>query len=102
GREAPGAGSAGGQAVGNPRVADLAFGPDEPLGHGGFGHQEGAGDLGGGEPAQEPERQGDLGAGGERGVAAGEDQAQPVIAHGAVSGRLATGVQQGGLGVPVL
>ena len=89
-------------AVGDPRVADLALGPDQPLGHGRLGHQEGARDLGGGEPAQEPQRQRDLGAGGERGVTAGEDQAQPVVAHGALLGRFVAGVQQSGLGVPVL
>ena len=88
--------------VGDPGVADLALGPDQPLGHGRLGHQEGAGDLGGGEPAQQPQGQRDLGAGGERRVAAGEDQAQPVVAHGALLGRFVPGVQQGGLGVPVL
>jgi hypothetical protein len=34
-------------------------------------------------------------------VAAGEDQAQAVVGHGALLGRLVAGVQQRGLGVPV-
>jgi hypothetical protein len=59
-------------------------------------------DLRSGEPAQQPERQSDLSAGGERWVTAGEDQAQPVIAHGALLGRFAAGVQQRSLGVPVI
>jgi hypothetical protein len=60
------------------------------------------GDLRGGEPAQEPQRQRDLGAGRERGVAAGEDQPQPVIMHGTLLRRIVAGMQQRGLGVPVL
>ena len=88
--------------VGDPGVADLALGPDQPLGHGRLGHQEGAGDLGGGEPAQQPQGQRHLGPGAEGGVAAGEDQPQPVVAHGALLGRFAPGVQQGRLGVAVL
>src|SRR5919109_990556 len=43
------------------------------------------------------------GAGGERRVAAGEDQAQPVVAHRALLGGFAlVAMEQGGLGVPVL
>jgi hypothetical protein len=92
-----------GDPVGDPGVADLALGPDQPLGHGRLGHQEGAGDLGRGEPAQQPQRQGHLGAGAERRVAAGEDQAQPVVGHGALLGRrLRLAPQQDRLGVAVL
>jgi hypothetical protein len=80
--------------VRDPRVADIALGPDQPLGHGWLGYQEGARDLRGGEPSQEPERQRDLGAGGERRVTAGEDQAQPVVEHGALLVRFAARVQQ--------
>src|SRR5690606_12582195 len=36
---------------------------------------------------------------GQRRMAAGEDQAQPVVAHGPLLGGFVTGVQQGGLGV---
>ncbi len=65
----------------NPGVADLALRPDQPLGHGGLGHEEGPGDLRRREPSEQPERERHLGAGAERRVAAGEDQAQPVVAH---------------------
>src|SRR5712692_302839 len=66
-----------------PASRDLALGPDQPLGHGRLGYQEGARDLGGGEPAKEPERQRDLDADGDRRVAASEDQPQPLVAHDA-------------------
>jgi hypothetical protein len=56
------------------------------------GIHEGARDLRGGEPSQQPQRQRDLDTGGERRGATGEDQAQPVIAHGALLGRFVTGV----------
>jgi hypothetical protein len=39
-------------AVGDPGVADLALGPDQPLRHGRLSDQEGARDLRGAEPAQ--------------------------------------------------
>src|ERR1019366_4541349 len=65
-------------------------------------YQEPARDLRGGEAAQEPERQSNLSAGGERRMTAGEDQAQPVVAHWALLGPLTAGVQQSGLRVPVL
>jgi hypothetical protein len=84
-----------GDPIRDPRVADLALGPDQPLGHGRLGDQEGPRDLRGGEASQQPERQRDLGVGGGGGVAAGEDQAQPVVAHGALLGRFAASVQQG-------
>jgi hypothetical protein len=48
----------------------------------GSGTRNAPGDLGSGEPAEEPEGEGDLGAGGDRGVTAREDQAQLVVAHG--------------------
>src|ERR1700674_3985782 len=89
-------------AVRDARIADLALGTDQSLSHRRFGDQEGARDLGGGEPSQESERQGNLHADGERRVATGEDQAQPVIAHDALLGRFALGMQQDGLGVTVL
>ena len=49
-----------------------------------------------------PEGQGDLDAGGKRGMTAGKDQAQPIVAHRILLGRLLARVQQSGLGVPVL
>ena len=88
------AGKPGGQvglrrdAVRDPGVPDLGLGPDQPLGHGRFRHQEGARDLGRGEPAEQPERQRHLGGRAERRVAAGEDEPQPVVAHRALLHRL--------------
>src|SRR5437773_6831960 len=46
-------------AVGDPGGADLALGPDQPLGHGRLGDEEGPRDLRGREPSQEPERERD-------------------------------------------
>ena len=84
------------------RVADLALGPDQPLRHGRLRDEEGMRDLRRGEPAQQPQGQRDLGGLRERRVTAGEYQAQPVVAHGALLGRFVAGVQQGSLGLPVL
>ena len=61
--------------IGNARVADLALGPHQSLGHGRLGYQEGARDLRGRQPSQEAQRQRDLRCHGQRGVAAGENQA---------------------------
>ncbi len=60
-------------------VADLALHPDEPLRHGGLGHEHRARDLGGLEPPDGLQRQGDARLQVERRVAAREDQAQPVV-----------------------
>ena len=76
----------GGYAVGDPRVPDLAFRPDQPLSHRRLGDEERAGDLRGAQAAEQPERQRDLRLPRERGVAAGEDQPQPVILHGVLLG----------------
>ncbi len=84
------------------RVADLPFRPDESLGHRRLRDEEGARDLRGGEPSEQPQRQSDLRAGGERGVAAGEDEPQSVVAHGALLGELTLGVRQDSPGVTVL
>jgi hypothetical protein len=67
--------------VGDPGGADLALGAHDPLRHRGLRHQEGAGHLRGGEPAQRPEREPHPGLRGERRVAAGEDEPQPVVGH---------------------
>jgi hypothetical protein len=49
------------------------------LRHGRLAHQERTGDLGGGQPAHHPQGQRDLRLPGERRVAAGEDQPQPLL-----------------------
>ena len=69
-------------AVRDAGVADLGLGPHEPLGHRRLGDEEGGGDLRGREPAEQAERQGDPRLDGEGGVAAREDQAEPLVAHG--------------------
>jgi hypothetical protein len=102
GRQPPGQVGLGRDAVRDSRVPDLALGPDQPLGHGGLRHQERVRDLRRGEPAQQPERQRDLGAGAQRRVAAGEHEPQPVIAHGPLLFYLLVpGMEQRGLGVLV-
>jgi hypothetical protein len=52
-----------GNAVRDAGIADLALCPYEALRHGRFGHEERASNLGGGQAAQEAQRQGNLGAG---------------------------------------
>jgi hypothetical protein len=59
-------------------------------------------DLRGGEPAEQPQRQSDLNAAAERGVAAGEDQPQTLVTHGALLDWFVAGMQQRSLGVPVI
>ena len=66
-------------AVGRVVVAQLALGPHDPLGERRLGDEEGAGDLGGVEPAEQPQRERDLGVGGERGMAAQEHQPELVV-----------------------
>ena len=74
-----------GHAVGDVGGPDLVLGPHEPLGHRRLGDEEGPGDLGGLQPGDQPQRQRHLGAGGQGGVAAGEDQAELVVGHGPTS-----------------
>ena len=77
--------NAGARVIANVRAAgDLVFGPDEPSGHRGLRHQEGTGDLGGAQPGQGAERQGDPRLHRQRGVTAGEDQPEPFIRNAAV------------------
>jgi hypothetical protein len=63
----------------------LAGGPDALLGpadsgrHRGLRHQEGAGDLGSGQAADRPQRQGGLGGRGQRRMAAQEQQDERVV-----------------------
>ena len=92
-----------GHAVGDLGVADLALRPHETLRHRGLGHEEGAGDLVGLQSTEQPQRERNLRARRERGVAAGEDQAETVVAHGAhLLDGLRFGVEQGGLGMTVV
>lgn len=64
--------------------ADLAFHPDEALRHGRFGNQERAGDLRGAEPGERAQRERHLCFERERGMAAGEDEPEPVVLDPAV------------------
>jgi hypothetical protein len=54
------------------------------------------------EPAEQPQRQGDLSVGGQCRVTAGEDQPKPVILHGSHLRVVVTHVQQGGLRLAVV
>src|SRR5688572_22141948 len=83
-------------------VADLGLGAHQPLRHRRLRHEERVRDLGGGQAAEQAQRQRHLGGRGERRVAAGEDQSQPVVAHGTLLDELVAGVQQRRLGVAVL
>ena len=91
-----------GHPVGDAGVADLALGAHQPLRHRRLGHQERVGDLLGGQPAEQPERERHLRLDGQRRVAAGEHEPEPVVAHGPHLHRFLALVQQGGLGVPVV
>ena len=73
-------------AIGNPRRPDLPLCTHEALCHRFAGDQKRPCDLAGLEAAQQPERQGNLGIGGKRWVATGEDQAQAVVVHGSLLG----------------
>ena len=70
-----------GHAVGDAGVGDLALGAHEPLRHRGLGHEERARDLRHRQAAERPQRQRHARLGGERRVAAGEHQPQPVVGH---------------------
>jgi len=65
--------------VGYPRRGDLAPGAGQPLHDRRLRHQERARDLAGRQAGHGPQRQGHLGLMGERGVAAGEYERQPVV-----------------------
>ena len=70
-----------GNAVRGVVVAELALGPDDPLRHRGLGDDERARDLGGVEPAEQTQREGDLRVRMQRRVAAQEHQAELVVGH---------------------
>ena len=71
-------------AIGDAGVADLALRPHEPLRHGGLGHEERPRDLGCRQAHERAQRERDLRLERERRVAAGEDEAQPVVADAAL------------------
>ncbi len=60
-------------------LGERALGARDPLGHRRLRGEEAAGDLGGGEPADQPQGQRGARLGGERGVAREEDQPQDVV-----------------------
>ena len=66
------------------RVGDLALGPHDALCHRGLGDEEGPCHLRGGETGEGPQCEGHLGLHGERRMAAGEDQLEPVVLDAAV------------------
>jgi hypothetical protein len=90
-----------GHPVRDPGVPDLGLCPHQPLGHRRLGHQEGRGDLGSGQAAQQSQGQRHLRRDGERRVAAREHHAQPVVGHGSLLHRFGVGMQQRGLRVAV-
>jgi hypothetical protein len=61
---------------------DLALGTHETYRHRRFGYQEGSCDLLGRQAAEQSEGERHLGFRGESRVAAGEDEAKPVVVHG--------------------
>ena len=66
-------------AVGDARVGDLALRAHDPLAHGRLGDQERTGDLAGRHASERSQRERDARRHLQRGVAAGEDQPQPVV-----------------------
>ena len=60
-------------------LPDTLLGPADPLRHGRFGHEEGAGDLGRGQAPDRPQRQRDLRGRCERRMAAQQQQRERVI-----------------------
>ncbi len=91
-------------AVWNVGGTDLVLCPDETLRHRRLWHQKRTRDLGGPQTSEQPQRQRDLRAGRQSRVAAGEDQPQPVVAHGTDLGLVVRGarVEQRGLDVAVV
>ena len=90
-------------AIRDVRVRDLALRARQPLPHRRLRDEERARDLAGGQAAERAERQRDARRERERRMAAGEDQAQAVVRHGAVVGVhvVLLGVQPGELREPV-
>ena len=71
-----------GDAIRNPGFADLPFSARDAPRHGCLGDEEGPCDLRRCEAAHHSQGEGDLGRAGQRGMAAGEDESQPVITFG--------------------
>ncbi len=86
--------------IGDVGRLDLLLRPGEPLAHGRLVDEEGASDLGHREAAEQPERERHLGVTGQRRVAAGEDEPEPVVGDGAhgvgVDGFVVEGSEHGG------
>jgi len=68
--------------VGDACFGDLLLGTGDPRGHRRLGHEEGACDIGGGNTADQAEREGDSRLGCEGGVATREHQSEAIIRHG--------------------
>jgi len=77
---------AGGHLEGDMGLRERLLGPDDPLGDRGAGNQERPGDLLRGQPPEQPEGQRDPRLAGEHGVAAGEHQAEEVVAEVLLTG----------------
>jgi hypothetical protein len=91
-------------AVRDARDGDLLFRADQAFGHGGLAGQEGSCHLGHRQPTQGPQSERDLGFQRDGRVAAGEDEAQPLVGDAAVVGfqRRRHQVGQLGRGDPVV
>ena len=79
GAEALGALFGGGRLKADAGGLDGGFGAGDALRHGGLGHQEGAGDLRGGEAADGAQSERDGGRRSERGMAAHEEKVEGVV-----------------------
>ena len=91
-----------GHPIGDVGVADLVLGSHEPLRHRGFFDEERPGDLRGLQPRDQPQRQRHPCVRSERGMATGEDQAQPVVVHGPPIDWFVCGMEQRGLFLAVI
>ncbi len=83
----------------DPRRSYLALGPDEPLRQRRLGRQERGGDLPGGQSRDVPQRECHPDLRRQGGVAAGEDQPEPVVFHGDHLGVSAVGLGWDGTGL---
>jgi hypothetical protein len=63
----------------NAGVADLPLGADEPLGKRGLGNEEGAGDLGRGEPSDHAQGERNANVGREGWMGAGEHESEAFV-----------------------
>jgi hypothetical protein len=82
---------------------ECPFGAHDALGDGRLRDEVGAGDLDGGQPAEQPQGESDAGLGGQHGMAGGEDESQQVVVDVVGIGRfvdVAVPVRRGGLQVP--